>query len=72
LRPNETATSLSHTLTRLNRKAITNAGVMIVIGEIPNALMATISFEPAIRAKTVVLANSSVAGKVYRITSKVT
>ena len=66
LRPQESARSLSQTVARLIAKAKINTGQRRTIGEMPRALMATTSFAPEIREKTVVQANKSVMGTVTR------
>ena len=48
-RPQDTATSLSQTVSRLSKNATTHTGQRIVTGEIPKALRATTSLYPDIR-----------------------
>ena len=66
MRPQESARSLSQTVTRLIMKAKMNTGQSRTIGEMPSALTATTSFAPEIREKTVVQASKRVMGTVTR------
>ena len=69
LRPQESARSLSQTVARLMTKAKISTGQSKTIGEMPNALIATISLAPETREKTVVQASRRVMGTVTRSVS---
>ena len=68
-RPHETATSLSHTDTKLTTTASAMAGQMVAIGVMPAALRAVISLLADIRPKTLATANNIVPGTANRIAS---
>ena len=68
-RPHDTATSLSHTDTKLTATAKPTAGHIAAIGEIPAALSAVISLVADIRPNTLATAKSIVPGTANRIAS---
>ena len=71
-RPHDTATSLSHTETKLTTSASIAAGQTIAIGETPAAFSAITSLEADIRPNTLATANSMVPGTANRIASGIT
>jgi len=68
-RPQETATSLSQTDTKLTTSATVIAGQIAWSGETPAALRAVISLLDDIRPKTLAAANSIVPGTANRSAS---
>ena len=68
-RPHDTATSLSHTDTKLTARARPTAGHIAAIGEIPAALRAVISLVADILPNTLATAKSIVPGTANRIAS---
>jgi hypothetical protein len=71
-RPQETATSLSQTDTKLTTRPSVRAGQIRAIGVIPAALRAVTSLAALIRPNTLATANSIVPGTANRIASGIT
>ena len=68
-RPQETATSFSHTAIKLTTNAIAMAGQISTIGEMPLALTAITSLPTASRPNTLHAPNKIVAGTENRSAS---
>jgi hypothetical protein len=68
-RPHDTATSLSHTDTKLTTSARAAAGQMIATGEMPAAFSAITSLLADMRPNTLATAKSIVPGTANRIAS---